>query len=367
MSPLPKQVMRLALAVVALTCAGVLPNDVSASQAYLSAGSKEGQAILFKRGGACFALAPTHLIEGSNGFGSLVGDGGELTTGQAWEIRDLGFDLSLFGVNGSIESACGDDLPDGDQLSGVLAEGSGEVQLRYLFEDGSVSLRPAQITDTDGSYIYLRETGEWAVSEGHSGSAIVQGNTIVGIMMELGGEGEPPKALRFDKAIYLVRWEWENSGEAPQVPSAPTVGADGIQVERTSALPLSPDDTVDHLVAPLDEAGQWRAKAISWPVDLVLQMPNNEVTNVAGFIFHTLEGEAVAHPRTVEVFRTVSSEGERSWSSVTSFTLSPTAGTREVTFEPPIRARRVKIVVYDTWSDDSELVELNRLEVVIAP
>ncbi|MEM7121953.1 MAG: hypothetical protein AAF563_11790 [Pseudomonadota bacterium] len=367
MHPAAKRIARFGMALMAAACAAGLPAPIWASQAYMSAGSKEGQAILFERGGACFALAPTHLIEGSDGFATLVGDGGELTTGRAWQIRDLGFDLSLFGVRGSIESACGGDLPNDAELSSVLAQGSGEVQLRYLFEDGSVARRAAQITDTDGSFIYLSETGDWVISQGHSGSAIVQGDTTIGIMMQLGAEGEAPRALRFDKAVYLVRWEWEGSGEAPQAPSPPAVGVDGIVVERTSALPLGPDDTVEHLVAPLDEAGHWRAKAISWPVDLVLQMPGNEVANVAGLVFHTLHGEAVAHPRTIEVLRTVSAEGERSWSPVTSLTLQPVGGIREITFEPAIRTRRLKIVIYDTWLDDGETVELNRIEVLIAP
>ena len=108
------------------------------------------------------------------------------------------------------------------------------------------------------------------MGEGHSGSAILDGETIVGIMMELGSADEPAKALRFDKALYLVAWEWQGGVEEPELPETDVPSADGLVIERTSALPVGPDTLADNLVAPTDHDGVWRASAIDWRIIFLL-------------------------------------------------------------------------------------------------
>src|SRR5690606_30604754 len=105
--------------------------------------------------------------------------------------------------------------------------------------------------------IVLREVGDWAIAPSDSGSAIMVGQRVVGMVQSVGGPEGTSLALRWDYATHLLAWEIERGIAPPPAATAkPALG--GVRIERTNARPLEAGMGAEILVAALDAPGAWR-------------------------------------------------------------------------------------------------------------
>lgn len=359
-----KNIILPALALVVL-----LPTQpILADQAHARAGGmagQEGQVILFQDGGACFGLTPQHLM--AAGFGrpaTLIRHERVTMDGFATPVLDLGHDLALVAVGGAIARDCGPPLEDWGDPRGRIQAAGGQVVMRHVTAAGTTRFQPVHVHAVTQSHIHFEEAGEgaaaWTVAPGHSGSALMLGDEVVGVVLEQGSADELPRALLWSFAIHIADWRLRHAAPQDGHEAAPDPApADGVLVERTSTRALSPEHGAERLVAPIEDGGFWQAEAAAWPVDIVLSLP--AIQGVTEIILHPAPEEVQGHPRRIELFTTRSGEGEQRWRSIGGHTLSPGAGPRRIALGGGQRMRRLRLQIHDTWSA-GDAIALGRIE-----
>ncbi len=360
--------LRTALALV-LVISGT---PVQADQAHArlgGPGGQEGQVILFRDGGACFGLTPLHVMDAALGMGaSLIRRERVVRDGFAGEALDLGHDLALVSVSGAVAAQCGPPLRDqGDPRARIEAAG-GRLVMRHVTAAGATLFRPVRLLYIGETHLFFEEAGEgataWAVAPGDSGSALMLGDEIVGMVQERGAVNEPPRALLWSYALHLADWRLQRRAPQQDAPTAPALpAADGLRVERTTTRAHSPDHGADRLTAPTGDGGYWQAEAVGWPVEIDLALP--AIRGVAGIILHPAPAQAQGRPRTVELFTTRTEEGDGGWTPFGTFILSLDPEPRVIALGAGQRLRRIRVSVHDTWSPGGE-VALGRIEVRLA-
>ncbi len=350
---------------VAAPLLAVLTGGIAlADQAHVRAGPEEGQAVLFRMGGNCFGLTPQHVMTAGDDYASLVRRDPALVTGEAVTIRDLGNDLALIGATGGIAGACGAPFARAADIATAVQDAGGRLRMRHVFEDGTTAFREAEVVVIDATHIVLREVGDWAIAPSDSGSAVMVGDRVVGMVQSVGGPEGTSLALRWDYATHLLAWEVERGIAPPPAASAqPALG--GVRIEHTNARPLAPDAGPEVLLAPPGGPGAWHGEAVAWPVEIVLAMPEGAMADIRGLAFHPAPGGAAAHPRNVEIQRTRATEGDRSWSSYASAVLNPGEARDTIDFAGGMQARRLRLLIHDTWGGGNEIA-LGRIEVITA-
>lgn len=343
--------------------AALAATAAAAGQVHVKAGAEEGQAILFAAGGTCLGLTPRHVMRTEEAVVSQRDP--QPMSGVAVLVRDLGSDLALIEVHGQIaEGGCTDPLPRTDDVAALLQAREGAVRLRNAFPDGTLVFRDAAVRVGDSMHLKLVEVGDWSIGGSDSGSAVMLDGQILGILLADGDGDAPATVLRWDFATYLADWELARGARETRVAAAAAAPLDGVRVVGTNAVPVDPASGPEMLVAPPGAAGGFRAEARDWPVTIELELPGEGSAEVAALTLERDPAAAGAYPKQVEIQRA------RSGASYSGFmparTLSATGAGDRIEFPPGMRARKLRLVIYDTWDRANE-VAIRRLAVETRP
>lgn len=365
----PRTLMMAALLGVSLMPTG---SESWADQAHVSAG-ENGQAFLIQSGGACFALSPTHVI-GEMGFASLVRQGTGRIHGDAMAVHHFGYDLTLLHVTGEAARLCG---PQASALPRDISERLEQAShgsIRVIHPNGSADLLPVALVGHNPTHLRVRpREAVQQIRQGMSGATVLVDNEPVGLLMAVDEEGVG-QVLRFDIALRTVDVILAASPSASKigVPSdtkaapTPPIEQSRTRVIRATARSIGPDHTADRLVAPVDEGGAWVATFDTLPVEVVLDLHQGEVVATSGvtLVADDPSIDPQALPRRVEIFRTVTREGDHAWRSLGTWTFVKGEASRTFSF-PPVRARRLRIVIHANWGAEGQ-VALARISPILA-
>lgn len=346
-------------AAILLTAVGIARAD----QAYVLAGTEEGQAIVFHWQGVCFAVTPKHVMAGGGDFASLTQRAPDLRTAEATTIRTFGEDLALVSVQGGVAKGCGETFAVAADVAHLVAGSGGKASMRQVFANGDTAFRPVRVVSSDTTELLLEEEGGWTISPGDSGSSVMIGDEVVGIVQDQGGPGKPATALRWDYATRLIDWELSRSAAAPKAAAKPDAHIARVAIEAVNTRTADERTSSANLTAAPNADGEWRAEVIEWPVDLIVSFQDGLIHSVRALVFEGIRGNADLHPRAVEIQRTRSAEGNRSWLPYSTVILDPAAADT-IEFPGGMEARRLRIRIYNTWGKAPE-VGLRRVKVTL--
>lgn len=251
-----------------------------ALEAHLSVdGGGRGQAALFTRGGACFALTPRHVISGRR-YSMLLIPGGEEGPRHAEgdvcaEWPEL--DLSLLRVKGQAPSGCGDPLATVPPVERLLPAG-GAGALRYSNENGSTEWMDVLVTFRGhGRTVGVRPRGSTdQLRQGLSGSTLYLSDLPAGLLVSAtadpSAEGE---VVRLDFVVPLLNILFERKEGAIlrdssclTTRSIQITGKEGVRIDYASATnggeivhwgapPIASQHRPEMMIAPQNEPGYW--------------------------------------------------------------------------------------------------------------
>ena len=267
-----------ALAVV--TWVALASSHVLALEALVTVdgGSRRGQAGLFTRGDACFALTPRHVLGGkqyavlsiplgSQGVRSAQGD-------LCAEWTDV--DLSLLRVSGHAADGCGAPLATATPVERLLPA-SGAGVLRYSNQDGSTERVEVLVTFRGQEYLVgVRPRGSQdPLTQGLSGSTLYLSDLPAGLLLAAGDESDEGTVLRLDYIVGLLNALFDKQQGAfirdssclvaETLPTSTTEGvgidyaaaANGGQVVQWIVPPVSSMHRPEMLIGPPDDRSYW--------------------------------------------------------------------------------------------------------------
>ncbi len=347
--------MKQVIAALIFAFAGqTLAGIAHAEQAHVEAGVMEGQMILFIHRNACFGITPTHVMKDGLGFASLVRRTPKLLTGEATEIRTFGYDLSLISVSGGLSSKCGANFSQVSDIGDLLEKNGGKGFVQQVFSNGDSELRPIQVVSTDAIHLRLEEVGNWTIGPGDSGAAVLIDGQIAGILQRRGDPGQPATALRWDFATQLINWELERS--VSTTISAPATQQDSaaILVDAPNARSLGAEYAATNLTEPTNAGKEWRVEAVDWPIDLIIGFADGPIHEIASIEIQSIPGRPDISPKNLEIQRTRTANGDGRWTSFDTIIVDP-AATNRIVFPGNMRARRLRLRIYDNWGGVSEV------------
>lgn len=316
-----RSIRRLLLAALA---AASSPTPASAQQAlvhtYREPSLEAGQAYLTHHAGRCLALLPTHVVA-ETGSPAFLREGTDGLRGEAIAVHDLGDDLSLAELAGSVTRECGFGLGTLSRAVTRRIRESGVVVLRSVNGDGTLGQVSVAVVDDDGErWLRVRPTNSAdQLRKGQSGSLLLAGKAPVGMLLSVNARHGVGKILRFDAALTRVDAFLAAAEAAAPAgrhgPPAPGTGAAAPRVIGWTALPVDARHRAENLVATGD-APPWIARPERWPAEIELELRDGDKLAIAGV---ELDGTRVpdpeALPRQLELLVSVSESGRR-WRSV---------------------------------------------------
>ena len=347
MSHLPRQ---LACIIAAFFILAPQIAFAAPTQAHLRAG-EHGQALLLSRLGECYAITPEHVIAGEL-FATLIGGTAEAPTGDADLLQTFGYDLSILRASGAVTRHCGGSLTDAPPLDGLLSRATAGV-VSSVNSDGSISRRTVTLSDVGLVYLRIRpRSPDDQLFKGLSGSLVLVDKEPVGILMSVDPETGVGRALRYDRAVEVLRpFFGLSAGSAhpeaeAETSPALTAGSSG-EVVSWSSPPLGAEYRAANLLDGATGGAVWLAQAGDFPVELVIDLPGEEAQVVDGL---RLIGAGVEPAerllRDFEVL--ISSTREGGWIPVSSGTYFKNDAEKSVRFMP-VRARRIMLRIYSHW------------------
>ena len=330
-------------------------NTATARQAlvrsYSNPAQSIGQAYLTHYGGRCIALLPVHVATEA-GIPAFLGEGNG-SLGESEEISDLGDDLALAEVTGSVTQDCGYSISTISRAISSLIGSQGLATLRSVNSDGTVAQMAVAIVDDDGRmFLRVRPTNDRIqIRKGHSGSLLMIGDQPVGMLLSVNSRHGVGKVLRLDTVLsraedYMGERGADRpvaSGESAAASSDLAAAASGGSVIGWNTLPVDAEHRPANLVMA-DPAAPWLARVEDWPAEIELVLAGDKVLITR----NELDGRGLPDPDElpgrVELLVNVSSEEVR-WRSL----LSREADFGEdgiATFSfAPTWARQVRIVM----------------------
>ena len=245
-----------------------------------------GQAYLTHYGDHCIALLPTHVATEAKVPAFLSEGTSQL--GEADEVSDLGDDLSVAQVTGSIAQDCGNSISTISRAIGNLVRSQGLATLRSVNSDGTLANLSVAVVDNDGKmFLRVRPTNDKIqIRKGHSGSLLMVGDRPVGMLLAVNARHGVGKVLRFDALLeraesYMAkRKRTAAPGKANPVPGKTAIdlaaAANGGSVSGWNTLPVDADHRPANLVGA-ETALHWRAKVENWPAEIELDLAGEKV------------------------------------------------------------------------------------------
>lgn len=326
-----------------------------------------GQAWLTHYGEHCIALLPVHVAAEAGIPAFLSEDSGSL--GESDDISDLGDDLGLARVSGSLTQDCGYSISTISRAVSSLISGQGIATLRSVNSDGTVAQMAVAIVDDDGRmFLRVRPTNDRVqIRKGHSGSLLMIGDQPVGMLLSVSSRHGVGKVLRLDTVLSRAEDHMAAQGHAGQPAGETTAAsndlaaaANGGSVSGWNTLPVDAAHRPSNLVMD-DSAQPWRTVATDWPVEVELDLAGAKV--VISRI--ELDGRDVADaaelPRRVEILVNISSDKPR-WRSLLSREANfGDDGIAAFTFAPTW-ARQVRIA-FSSNRGDADGLSLGRIRI----
>lgn len=329
--------------------------------------TEEGQALLFRRLGECYAVTPAHVLAGGL-FANLVGGHDRRPQGDGDLLQTFGYDLALLHVTGALERYCGGSLQTGSGLEQRLAVAE-RGTLVSVNGDGSLSLRRVTVSDVGLLYLRVRPEQERdQLFKGLSGSLLRIDHRPAGILMSVDADTGEGRVLRFDRMAETLRpffgatrHRRSRIDHAPDT-SVTTAAGPTPKVVSWNAPPLDATHRAANLVAGVEKI--WYAAAASFPLEVELELPGDKARAIRGV---RLVGRGVRPvnrlPRDFEIL--VSSRSDGHWLPMASGSYMRTEQEKTVGFAP-VRARRIMLRIYSNWGD-ATAVGLAAVEVLAAP
>ena len=327
--------------------------------------AEEGQALLLKRLGECYAVTPAHVL-GDELFASLTGGHSRRPQGDGDLLQTFGYDLAILHVTGALAGFCNGSPVVAAGLEDRLATADRGV-LTSVNADGSISRRRVTLSDVGLLYLRVRpERDRDQLFKGLSGSLLLVGDRPAGILMAVDADTGEGRVLRYDRALETLRPFFGGAGRAARRAASPPK----LAIPRTGPAPevvswnVPPLDA-DHRAANLVDGKQtvWYASAGSFPVEVVLELPGDKTSVVQEV---RLIGRGVAPaarlPRDFEIL--VSSRPDGHWLPVATGSYIRTEQEKTVGFVP-VRVRRLMLRIYSNWGDPTA-VGLAGIEVPVA-
>ena len=326
-----------------------------------------GQAWLTHYGGHCIALLPVH-VAAEAGIPAFLGEGSS-SLGESEDVTDLGDDLGLARVTGSVARDCGFSISTISRAVSNLISGQGIATLRSVNSDGTVAQMAVAIVDDDGRmFLRIRPTNDRVqIRKGHSGSLLMIGDQPVGMLLSVSSRHGVGKVLRLDTVLSRAEDHMaaqglasQPAGETAPASSDLAAAANGGSVSGWNSLPVDAAYRPSNLIME-DSAQPWRTVATDWPVEIELDLAGGKV--VISRI--ELDGrdipDAAELPGRMEILVSISSD-KPSWRSL----LSREAefgddGIAAFTFAPTW-ARQVRIV-FGSNRGETDVLSLRRVRI----
>jgi len=343
---------------------------VSAQQAlvrsYANPALPIGQAWLTRYGDTCIALLPGHVVAEA-GVPAFLGEG-NTGLGEAEETSDLGDDLSVALVTGTLAQDCGSSISTLSRAVDNLLGSQGLATLRSVNGDGTTANLAVTLVDNDGAlFLRVRPTNDTVqIRKGHSGSLLMVGDRPVGMLLAVSARHGVGKVLRFDALLERAEaWMATRGRAATGTPD--TTGNDlassrnGGSISGWNSLPVDAEHRAGNLVAAADDSGFWRAAVDRWPAEIEVDLAGEK--SVIARI--ELDGRDLPFPDElpgrVEILVNVSSSG-RNWRSLLSREAEFGADGTAVFTLAPTWARQVKIAIGNSRGSP-ERVSLRRIHI----
>ncbi|RRQ22352.1 hypothetical protein D6C00_10590 [Thiohalobacter thiocyanaticus] len=333
------------------------------AQAYLRAG-EHGQALLMSRLGECYAVTPKHVIADEL-FATLVGGSPGAPQGDGDLLQTFGYDLSILRASGELTRQCGGALTAVPALGQLLATADSGV-VTSVNGDGSISRRSVTLTDVGLIYLRLRPRSmDDQLFKGLSGSLVLADQQPIGILMSVDPETGEGRALRYDRAIEILRPFFGLPASVVREEEKSTVDTGSGsnmagEVVEWSAPPLSAEYRAANLVDPRETETIWLVRPEGFPIELVVALPGDKAHVVSAL---RLVGNGVEPktrlPRDFEIL--VSNADTGGWIPVRSGSYFKNEADKLVEFAP-VRARRIMLRIYSHWGD-TEAIGLSGIEI----
>jgi hypothetical protein len=312
-----------------------------------------GQAYLTHYGDHCIALLPAHVATEAK-VPAFLGEGTS-QLGEADEVNDLGSDLSVAQVTGSIAQDCGNSISTISRAIGNLVRSQGLATLRSVNSDGTLANLSVAVVDNDGKmFLRVRPTNDKIqIRKGHSGSLLMVGDRPVGMLLSVHARHGVGKVLRFDALLERAESHMAKrkrtaspgmtSPESGKAAIDLAAAANGGSVSGWNTLPVDADHRPANLVGS-ETAPYWRAKVENWPAEIELDLAGDKV--IISRIELDGSGLQTADelPGRVEILVNISSD-ERRWRSLLSREAEFDANGIAVFAFAPTWARQVKITI----------------------
>lgn len=279
----PRKRMTAAAASV-LAAISLLAGVAAADSALVRAGGELGQALLFHHRDACFALTAHHVVAGKDFIELLPSESGDRVAG-AELFREMPGDLAVLGVTRLDVQYCGNSLDDlGTSVEPAVEriKAGQHTRLPKTWQDGSLDFEQVGIARLDPFFVYLEPPRPGVIQPGDSGTALLVDGTPVGILLDADTERPIGRALRMDVAVWMLERVFR--GAPASVPTAAaSSGSQAAPLEGGSIAEVTArthDDSpapVDVLLSPDRSQGPWVGVAERFPVDIVVDLPGDQL------------------------------------------------------------------------------------------
>lgn len=352
----------------------LVPNAPFAQQAlvrsYENPDQIIGQAYLTHYGDQCIALMPTH-VAAEAGIPAFLSERSS-KLGEAETVTDLGDDLSVALVTGSLVQDCGRSISTISRAIDTLLSGQGLATLRSVNSDGTLANLSVAVVDNDGSmYLRVRPTNDSIqIHKGQSGSLLMVGKRPLGMLLAVNAKYGVGKVLRFDRLLQQAENHMASrtrealpddkagAGTGHEVTDL-AAAANGGSVVGWNSLPVDSKHRPLNLLGP-ETAPPWRARVEQWPAEIDVDLAGEKV------VISKIELDAggvpkAERPARVEILINTSSDETR-WrsllgrkakfddNSIASFAFAPTW------------ARQVRIAI-GASQGGTDIVSLRRLRI----
>lgn len=309
-----------------------------------------GQAYLARYDEACIAMLPLHVAREA-GVPAYLGERRALL-GESDEIDDLGDDIAVAEVSGTLSQTCGTSIGTLSRAVDNRIHRQGLATLRSVNSDGSLANIAVTVVDNDGErYLRIRPTNDKVqIRKGHSGSLVLVDGHAVGMLLSVHARHGVGKVLRFDRLLERIEQHLAQRSDAENGPARGPSNASQDLAARVSGGSVSGWDSVavdaEHRPRNLieeDTITYWRASVSRWPTELEFDLAGDKtvITRIV------LDGSGVSSvdelPQRIEILASTPRDARR-WRSLLSREVSFDAEGRAVFQVAPTWARHVRLV-----------------------
>ena len=340
----------------------LLTGTATAQQAlvknYQNASLEIGQGYLTHYGGTCYLLLPSHVAEEAGSVAALLGEGSAPRLGETSGFAELGDDVTLATVVGSLSDDCGFGTMSISRAIDGAVSANGLAIVRSVNGDGTIAQLSVTLFDDDGStFIRVQPSNaDNQLRKGQSGSLLMAGDTPIGMLLSVDARFGMGKVIRLDAMLAKV-----DDHLVELAASAATSEAEGLTVSRWTAMAVDDAHRAVNLVAR-DESAGWRARVEQWPAVVEFDLGGRRVA-VSGITLDGRVDEPAALPAELELQISSTTDGER-WRSVAGGPVTFLDGRASIAVAPTW-ARRIRLVLSRSVADPDHIA-LRRVQVLLS-